>query len=187
MIQICESKLLDFVNTFNKREGVLEHKYLHQYTSIDKIEPTLKDIYNNFSILQKLHYQNCINIGSGPGLMEYVCELNNFNMKTIEVINEPDYEHNQFIRDFFGVSIDYFSSSYNNYDFDINEKFECALVSRFGPFQTYSSKTQIENFLNKVLTITNEIIIPDLLLDKSIKQYLNKHAISTNSFYVVTN
>lgn len=173
-MKIDQELLEKFVIEFSPK--IKNHKYLHQYTSINSISRTLKDIYDIITYLKMADFQSILNIGTGPGLFEHVAKLNNLYVKTVEYNDEPDKELNQFIRNFFGTDIDYESTDFRNYKINTTDKFGAALVSRFGPFQVQVKEDLMQAFFNEVLNHAEEIVIPNLLLSDSASDYLNKIA-----------
>jgi hypothetical protein len=186
MISKVNQELLEkFVNEFSQK--INDHKYLHQYTSLDSISRTLKDIYDIVIYLQMTNFKSILNIGTGPGIFEHVAKRNNLNVRTVEYIDEPDKELNQFIREFFGTDIDYESTNFKNYKINTSDKFDAALISRFGPFQSSVTEQDMNNFFKEIFNYTEEIIIPNLLLSASASNYLNEIAEFDGFAYTLTN
>jgi hypothetical protein len=186
MISEVKQELLEkFVKDFSQLGR--GHKYLHQYTSLDAINRTLKDIYDCTKYMRMANFESILNIGTGPGLFEHVAKRNNLNVRTVEYTDEPDPELNSYIRNYFGTTVDFWSTEYPEYCINNTDHFDAALISRFGPFQVPVQEKQMMDFFQELFKHTDEIVIPNLLLSASASDILNEIAEFDGFAYCIFN
>lgn len=173
-----------FVKDLNGAFTLKDHKYLHQYTNINSLSKTINDMYPIVNFLG-LGYDKILNIGTGTGIFEYIAKLNDLNISTVEVQEEPDKAVNSWIRDYFGITVNYWSTDFKDYQIDCDKQFDCALVSRFGPFQGYCTNEQIDQFFKELFRLVPEVVVTDLALDPSVRSYLETNGTKLRYVYLI--
>lgn len=106
-----------------------------------------------------------INIGTGAGLLEYLCRNRGVPMDTVDYIAPDDYEYQPYfdmLRAHYGVGLTYESTDYyQGYDIPKCDRlYDEALLIRFGPWQkTLEDPALVDTMMSNLFNIAKRVTV----------------------------
>jgi hypothetical protein len=134
---------------------------LAQYCNPSSLVDVQSSIYNMIKMLSR--HKSYLNIGTGPGLLEYTASKEGFNIESVEFLDMDDntQEIYSILRELLEVNVTYKSTDfYTNYDIlNCSKTYDTILLYRFGPFQIDCSPELIDKFFNVLSRYSDTLII----------------------------
>lgn len=130
-----------------------------QYTNPEKLYQFVGSCRNFLKVLSRS--KRYLNIGTGPGILEYIAKQDGFNIDTVEWMDDDIQEFYNIIRNELDIEVDYQTTDYfNNYSIlNCPNTYDAIILNRFGPFQMEDNTIRyLDGFLDVLSKYSDTII-----------------------------
>lgn len=132
---------------------LVAHSHMIQYASVWHMRKLYNEMYELYTMLDNLQVdsKDIINIGTGVGILEWICLQHDFPIITCDILCEAsfsrgkqNYDPYEVVRKYLGVEVDYRIENMYSDHFKLNSNYTVGVANRFLPIQYDDYETTFE-------------------------------------------